>query len=406
MAQGTVGVNILSNTVSIGGSNVGAGGDLITAQLTPVVQLDFVFGINTQTGTATVANSATVDTNASRLRIQSGTNSAGAGTFVSNRIARYRQGEGMVARFTGVWTTSAASSTQVIGVGNTQVGYFFGYNGTTFGLSIRNGGSDTWTAQTAWNGDPCNGTGASGFTWNKTLGNVMMITYLFLGYGAIKFWVQNPVTGAWILCHTIQYSNSSASVQVSNPSFPFYANATNAGNTTNLTMYVGSVGIFISGIREFLAGQWGIDSLKNTITAETNLLNIRNCTTYNTVTNSGLIRLRSLSTATDGGNGLATIRLKTGVTLGGVPVFTTINGTTADNGVTITSGNSIASYDVAGTGTTGTTIFNVCLARNSNTDFDLTPFNILIAPAQTLTVTAFSAVSASIQVAINWNEDV
>ena len=406
MAQGAVGVNILSSVVGIGGSNVSAFGDLITAPLTPVIQLDFVYGINSQTGTATTANSATVDTNLSRLRLQSGTNSAGAASFSSNRIARYRAGEGMVARFTAVWTNNAASSTQVVGVGTTQVGYFFGYNGTSFGISIRNGGSDNWIPQTAWNGDVCDGTGGSGFNWNKTFGNVMMIKYPYLGYGTITFWVLNPVTGAWILCHTIQYPNTTASVQVSNPSFPFYTNITNAGNTTALTLYVASVGIFISGIREFLGAAWGVDSAKNSITAETNLLNIRNCTTYNGVTNYGLIRLRSISAATDNGNGLATLRIKTGVTLGGSPVFTPINGSTADNGVTITSGNSIASFDVAGTGTTGTVVSNLCLARNSNFALDLTPLNLFIGPGQTITVTAASAAAASIQIAFNWNEDV
>jgi len=407
MTQGTIGVNILSNIVGIGGSNVSAFGDMVVVNNTPVVQLDFVYGINTQTGTTSINTTGVADTNTKRLRLQSGVGAAGAATFTSIRIARYRAGQGMMARFTGVWTNNAANSTQVVGVGSAGTGYFFGYNGTAFGLSRRIGGTDNWTAQTAWNGDQCNGTGASGFNWNKTFGNVMMIRYPYLGYGDITFWVQNQATGAWILCHTIQYTNTTASVQVDNPSMPFYANVTNDGSTTNLLMYVGSVGIFLSGNREYLGAQFATDSLKNTITAETNLLNIRNCTTYNTVTNTGLIRLRSLSCATDNGNGLATIRLKTGVTIGGTPIYAPINGTTADNGVTITAGNSIVSADVAGTGVTGgTTIFNVCLTRNSNFSIDLTPFNLFLSPTQILTVTGFSVASASIQVALNWNEDI
>lgn len=406
MAQGPIGVNILSNVVGIGGSNVSAFGDINIAELTPVIQLDFVYGINIQTGTSSITTTGVVDTNASRLRIQTGVGAAGAGTFQSVRIARYRAGQGMMARFTAAWTASAANSTQVVGVGTSQIGYFFGYNGTTFGINLRNGGSDNWVAQTSWNGDKCNGTGASGFNWNPQLGNVMMIQYPFLGYGAIKFWVENEVTGSWILCHTIEYPNSSVSVQVSNPSFPFYANATNSGSTTNLLMYVGSVGVFISGVRDYLGAQWASDSLKNSVSTEANLLNLRNCTTYNTVTNSGLIRLRSISAATDNGNGIATIRLKKGVTIGGSPSFAPINGSTANQGVTITSGNSIASLDVAGTGVTGTTFFNFSLARNSNVVYDLTPFNLIIAPTEVLTVTAFSAAAASIQVALNWNEDV
>ena len=137
MAQGSAGVNILSNVVSIGGSNVGPFNDLIVGDLTAEVQLDFVYGINTQKATSTEENSATVDTSSGRLRLQSGTNSAGSAILRSNRIARYRQGQGMIARFTCVWVTNAADSKQVIGVGSTEVGYFFGYNGTSFGVSIR-----------------------------------------------------------------------------------------------------------------------------------------------------------------------------------------------------------------------------------------------------------------------------
>lgn len=406
MTQGLTGSHIPFSTVGIGGSNVSAFGDIITSSHTPVIQLDFVYGINTQTGATTIVTTGVADTSSSRLRLQSGVGAAGSATFNSIKIARYRAGQGMMARFTAVWTNSAANSTQVIGVGNTQAGYFFGYDGTAFGLSRRTAGSDNWVAQTSWNGDKCDGTGSSGFNWDKTLGNVMMIRYPYLGYGDITYWVQAGVTGAWILCHTIQYSNSSASVQVSNASFTYWVSVTNTGSTTNLLMYAGSVGVFISGVRKYLGAQWATDSLKNTITTEANLMNLRNCTTYNGVTNSGLIRLRSISCATDNGNGIGTIRIKTGVTLAGAPVFAPINGSTANSGVTITSGNSIASVDVAGTGATGTTIFNICLARNSNVVYDLTPFDLFVVPGQTISVTAFSAASASMQVALNWNEDV
>lgn len=407
MAQGSLVTRSVNAVSSIGGANVGAFGDLISVPLTPSIQLDFTYGINTQTGSSTTANSATVDTNSSRLRLQTGTNVAGSAIFQSARISRYRQGEGMIARFTAAWESSAASSTQIVGVGNSAEGYFFGFNGTAFGVSRRTGGSDNWVAQTAWNGDKCDGTGASGFNWNKTFGNVMMIRYPYLGYGSITFWVLNPVTGAWILCHTIQYPNTTASVQLVYASFPFYAQAVNTGNNTNLISYVGSVGIFISGERAYLGAQWAIDNLKNTVTAETNIFSLRNATTYNGIANTGLIRLRSLSFSSDNGNGISTLRLRLGATLGGSPSYTTINGTSADQGVTITAGNSIASYDTAGTTATGgTLIFNSTVARNDSATFDLTPYNLFIAPAQTLTFSGTAAASASIQICVNWNEDV
>jgi hypothetical protein len=236
----------------------------------------------------------------------------------------------------------------------------------------------------------------------------MMIRYPFLGYGAITFWVQSPITDGWILCHTIQYPNSSASVQVSNPSFPFYANITNAGNTTNLTMYSGSVGVFISGPREYLQGQWAIDSSKSAVTSEVCIVNLKNCTTYNTVTNSGIIRLRSISVAyANTSSSYAIIRFKKGVTIGGSPSYTTINGTTGDGGTTITSGNSIASYDVAGTTVTnGTYIYQIVLTNQTTTTVDLTPYLIYINPTEILTVSAFASNSGVITVGLNWNEDI
>lgn len=407
MSQGTVGVNILSSVVEIGGSNVSAFGDIITVLPNPVIQLDWVYGVNTQTGITSVVTTGVADTSAGRLRLQSGVGAAGAATFKSVRYATYRSGQGMIARFTGVWTTSAASSTQVVGVGSTEVGYFFGYNGTAFGLSIRNGSIDSWVAQTAWNGDKCDGTGASGFNWNKTLGNLMMIRYPFLGFGAITYWVEDPVTGSWILCHTIQYPNSSASLQVSNASFQFLANVTNAGSVTNLLMYVGSVGVFVTGNIDYLRGQWGVANLKTSVSTELNILSIRCATTYNGVTNTSPIRLRSLSFCSDGGNGCALLTIKKAVTLGGAPSYTTINGTTGDNGVTITSGNSVASFDVAGTTITGgTQVFNGTVARNGDVFMDISNFKIFVAPGETMTFSVTSQVNADIRVAVNWNEEV
>lgn len=408
MSQGPAGLNILSNTVDIGGASVSAFGTLETAELTPLVQLDFIYGINTQTGVTSVANTGVVDTLVGRLRIQTGTNAAGAGTFTSRKTAKYRPGQGVMARFTAAWATSAASSTQIVGAGTSADGYFFGFNGVTFGILHKNAGVSNWIAQTAWNGDKCDGSGVSGFNWNKTNGNVMMIKYPFLGYGNIKFYVQNSTTSGWILVHTIQYANSSPSIQLANPNLSFYANVTNDGSTTNLTMYVGSVGMFLSGMRSFAANpRWATDNNKASITAETSVFGLRNCATYNGVTNRGLIRLHAFSFGTTAASGIAVARLRIGATLGGVPAYTPINGGTADNGVTITSGNSIASVDTAATtSTAGTLLFNLTGGNPTQQMIDLTPFDLFIAPGEVLTCAVFSGNATTGSIALNWSEDI
>lgn len=386
-------------------------GDLLTAELTPLVQLDFVYGINTQTGISTVVSTATVDTSASRLRLQTSTSATGSAIFRSRRPAKYRPGQGCVARFTVAFTTGVASSTQLMGVGDDTNAYAFGFNGATFGILHRNAGADTWVAQTSWNGDKCNGTGASTFNWDKTKGCVCQIKYPYLGYGNVTFWVQNPLTSRWILCHTVRYNNSSAAVQVSNPNIGFYAQAINAGNTTNLTMYCGSVGIFLAGPRSFVGSpKWAVDSYKNTITTETCLINLRNATTYNGVTNRSLLRLQSVtfsSAAAAAAAAASFLRFKIGATIGGAPSYACVNGTTADGGVTITSGNSVAAYDTAGTTVAnGTFMFSIGAGDSTNSFIDLTNFNLFIAPGEILTVSGFSSSSATLGCALTWTEDI
>jgi len=386
-------------------------GDMLTAAITPLMQLDFVYGINTQTGTSTVANSATVDTNASRLRLQTGTDAAGSAVFQSRRPIKYRPGQGVVGRFTTVFTAGAASSTQIVGIGDDVDGYFFGFNGTAFGILHRNATTDTWVAQTAWNGDKCDGTGASGFTWDKTKGCVCQVKYAWLGFGNATFWVQDPQTTRWILCHTLRYQNSSASTQLSNPNLKFYAQAVNSGNTTNLTIYCGSVGVFLCGERSFVGSpKWAMDSYKATITTETCLLNLRNATTYNGVTNRSLVRIQTItfsSAAAAAAAAAAFLRFKIGATIGGSPSYTGVSGSTADGGVTITSGSSVASYDTAGTTVTGGTfIHSIGAGDSSNSFIDLTDAGIYIAPGEILTISGFSSSSATLGCSVNWTEDI
>jgi hypothetical protein len=404
----------LKETIQLDPSLASAFGTLETNEMTPLIQLDFVYGVNTQTGTTAASGTgATADTNGSRLRLQSGTGAAGTASFTSRRIAKYRPGQGITARFTAAFTTGVASSTQIVGVGNATDGYFFGYNGTTFGILHRVNGSDSvspaaWTAQANWNGDKADGTGASAFNWDKTKGNVCMIKYPYLGYGDIQFFVEDSTSGRFILVHTIRYANTTATVQLTNPNMPFYAQSVNTGATTNQTIYVASVGIFLSGVRSYISSpKWAMNNNKSTVTTETNILTIRNATTYNGVTNRSLIRINSVSVGSSAANGVVTVRLKIGATLGGSPSYTTINGTTADSGVTITSGNSIASYDTAGTTVaSGTYIFGFSVDNPDSAFIDLLPYEIFIAPTETLTISVESTVSTTASIAINWSEDI
>lgn len=392
------------NQLNLNPANLSAFGDIITSNETPVIQLDFVYGINSQLGTVTTANSATGDTNLSRLRIQSGTNAAGSAIFTTTRPAKYRQGQGVTARFTAAFTTGVASSTQIVGMGNSNDGYFFGYNGTSFGILHRNSASgstvNTWIAQASFNGVV-----PAGF--DPTFGNVCMIRYPFLGYGDINFYIQDNLSGQFFLVHTIRYTNTTAIMQLSNPNLSFYVQSINSGATTNQIIYIGSVGVFISGQRLFLGPTYAATNRKTGITTQTSILTLRNATTYNTITNRSLIRLKSISVAWDGANDTCLFNVIKNTTLGGSPSYTTINGTTADSGVTITNGNSVASFDVAGTTISGgIIIFNSALSRNSSAFMDVSSLDLFLEPGSILTFSILSATSGTARVSINWVEDI
>jgi hypothetical protein len=394
--------------VDMGGASVGAFGDLITSENTPLVQFDFVYGINSQQGFTTVVGTGVADTDAGRLRLQTGVGATGSAIFESKQAIKYRAGQGVTTRFTYAFATGTASSTQGIGPGYAQNGYFFGYNGVDFGVLHRNGGVDTWVSQGSWNGDKCNGTGTSGFTITPQLGNVFMVRYPYLGYGVITFWILNPSTGRWVLCHTLQYPNTTVDTQITNPSLSMYAWMTNTGNTSNLIGYSGSMAALLTGVRSFVGNpKWAFDNNKASVTAETNLFTLRNATTYNTVANRGVLRLNSLAFGTNANNAATAIRLRIGATLGGVGTYTPISGSTANNGVTITSGNSIASVDTAQTTSTGGRLY-FCLSNNgaSTAVIDLTPFDLVVAPGELLTVSGFSTASAVMSASLTWSEDI
>lgn len=395
-------------------SNMSAFGTLEASELTPVIQGDWVYGINTQLWNTPVTSGtgASVDTNASRLRIQSGTDSAGYAYITSRKIVRYRAGQGVLFRITPIFTAGAADNIQLWGCGNIasnapQDGYFFGVNGIAPGIVHYNGGTPTWTAQTSWNGDKCNGSAGTSFNWNPAYGTPAMIKYPYLGFGDIEFFLQNPSTGRWILVHTIQYANTTNLVQLGNPSLHIVGYTKNSGNTSNIILYSGSVGAFISGTRNFSSNpRRAIDNNKSSITAETSLFGLRNCTTYNGVANKGMIRLNALSAAVSTNNTLIVIRLRIGASIGGSPSYAPINGSTANSGVTITAGNSISSFDTAGTTSTGGTyIFNMALSTSS-ASVDLTPLELFVSPGEILTVAAFASASSSVVASLNWSEDI
>lgn len=115
-------------------------GEQSVAEFTPAVQLQFPYSINPDVVHAHANQSGSVDVNSNMARLQTGAAANSSGEIVSVNTVKYNPGQGGLCRFTAVFTAGVANSTQIAGIGDTGDGYFFGYNGATFGIRSRKGG--------------------------------------------------------------------------------------------------------------------------------------------------------------------------------------------------------------------------------------------------------------------------
>jgi hypothetical protein len=114
--------------------------ELFVAQLTPVVQIHSAYNINTRiieardnNGSSSIANNM--------FKVSTGSGTYRSSSLLSRVAVKYNAGEGGLFRGTGVFTSGVADSAQYLGIGTSSEGFFFGYNGATFGVLRRQGGS-------------------------------------------------------------------------------------------------------------------------------------------------------------------------------------------------------------------------------------------------------------------------
>lgn len=374
-------------------------GEQLVGSLYPVVQETFAYSINpyrfvtynNQSGSASVSNSmATVQTGAAA-------NSSCAIETLTH--LKYEAGLGCRGRFTGLFTTGVANSTQMIGLGDAGQGFFFGYNGTSFGICHRKGGqseirtltittrsttaenititldgtavsiavtvaatisataneiaagdysdvgrgwtaraagntvifiawdasartgsysvsgttivgsfaqtlagaspTDTWVPQSSWNGlDKFDGTGLTGVTLDPTKGNVFQIDFQYLGFGGIRFYVEDPDDNELHLVHSIVYANANTTPSLNNPSIPLRMEALNTSNTSNITTKSASMACFVDGNRANLGINRGIEH-DATISSSgvTPITSIRLPETFKSARNHASVKLNYVSCA-------------------------------------------------------------------------------------------------------------
>lgn len=421
--------------------------EISVAQLYPLAQIDFVYGINTLVTTSNVQGSnATVTATGALLRCTSN-GAGGASSCILNakKYVKYRSGQGVMIRMTGLFSQPATGTQQLCGAGfalanttalNDFIGFGYGNvsSPSTFSILWRDGSTkvETWIPQSAWNQDTCLGGTKSGMVLNPHVLNQFQIQ--FQSIGNILLSLENPATGRFILVHQIPLVNYSASPNFQNPTMQLSWFSNNASSSNTITMYGASGGHFLEGIRNFCGPRGAISwsPASNLIpNVETMFLAIKNSTYFgtnipNVIANRSQIHLRSFSVSVAGRGGPGTnqdpyfspapavvivrqIRNPTG----GPALWSPYNGTNQSD----TDGSNIYGQSSLSSNTNplttlsgGATGFALTIPCGGQTNVDFAEYESVAYPGDVLCFTAnlvsnFTTSNVIIATGLTWNED-
>ncbi|MGB0943138.1 MAG: hypothetical protein ACPGUE_12080 [Marinomonas sp.] len=107
-------------------------GELSVASLTPLVQVTAQYGLLDDV--LGIALGGSVTTQDSNFVASTGAGPNNVAAIVSSREAQYKAGQGLMARFTAIFTQGQANSTQQAGLITSESAFAFGYNGSEYGI--------------------------------------------------------------------------------------------------------------------------------------------------------------------------------------------------------------------------------------------------------------------------------
>lgn len=137
-------------------------------------------------------------------------------------------------------------------------------------INIGQAATFDWIPQTNWTNPP-------NFALDPEKGNVYQIKVQYLGYGGIKFYIENPVTTDFDLVHIYEYSNAHTVPSVNNPTFRVGWAVQNLGNTTPIELKGASAEGFIEGKKVFDESGRGMSAENIALGAtRVNVLTLRN----------------------------------------------------------------------------------------------------------------------------------
>ncbi len=262
---------------------------------------------------------------------------------------------------------------------------------TTAGVAT----TDTWIPQSSWNGDKCDGTGGSGYTLDPSKGNVYQIGIQYLGFGCITFQIETydstSNNAEFTTVHTIKYPNTSTSVSLIQPSFPFLASAYSAGSTTDVSVTVSSYAGFIEGEEINLGPRVSYDietSVTSSTSVYTPLFTVRGGVVFNNRASQVVTKILDCSGSANGSaNSLTKFFLVKNAVLTGPTNWVQVD-TSSANWI-----------DIASTGMSTPTraqkIWSAAIAEDGGFQYAFSDREISLQPGETITLCVKSLTATS-----------
>lgn len=426
-------------------TNISALGELLTVESTPIIQLQYPYNsFNPNYVLTNSSNGGSVDVTGTNLAtLTSGTTAGGSATLWSKGRLPYQSSQGSSSVFSTIFTAGTSGCSQQIGLGNfttyggtiIQDGFFFGYfngtsynysgivdgvyTGTTFGIMHTCNGSTCFYPQSEWNQDSFNGAGASGISLDTTKGNVYKIQYQWLGFGVIKFFIENPISGVLTLVHMIEYPNTNIATSLLQPTMQLVAQVVNSsGGGSGVVLKNPFFAGFIQGkintnrdTRYTVSNSTSVYAIPNNAPTFNHVLSIQNGTVFNGINNQVIVSPDWVSLINTVNNSEVMFTFFLNPSYGTTPTFKSFS-TIFDTTTSVMNFSSSGSGTGSGYGNVstvtaglGSPLFSVYLVGNSSLLFSLSDINLQLQPNDVLCIAA-TRISGrgAVLAAISWLE--
>jgi hypothetical protein len=236
MSQGFAGYNIMDSEISFKNSpNIDAFGRLRVSNPFTLFDSSHRFDDNELWSSATATGGA-VTFNANQGLVDLAVTATSGSEVVreTTKVFSYQPGKSLLVLSTFVMSPAKTNLRQRVGYYGASNGYYLELNNSTVSFVERSSVSgvlvNTAVAQSSWNVDKLDGTGASGITLDLTKAQILFMDLEWLGVGTVR--IGFIINGNFYVCHKFQHANIIATTYITTASLPLRYEITNTGATS------------------------------------------------------------------------------------------------------------------------------------------------------------------------------